>query len=164
MKRVCCASWSQWALQVQSCSENQAWFCGWIPFYPLFDNKHYENALRSCSHGGQWSFVTHPSAGEFQGWIYSLLCYMPAGEFQGWLGVTASTWVWGTERRADLWMNSGLQDSLKGTQTSRRDRLKLTGFSLTTSTYLSYLPPCWCYNNWCQSEWPESLSRSSLCF
>lgn len=30
----------------------------------LFDNKRYENALRSCSHGGQWSFATDPSVGE----------------------------------------------------------------------------------------------------
>lgn len=37
-----------------------------VPFYPLFDNKHYENTLRSCSLGGQRSCSTDPSVGVVQ--------------------------------------------------------------------------------------------------
>lgn len=37
-----------------------------VPFYPLFDNKHYENTLRSYSPKGQWSCSTELSVGVVQ--------------------------------------------------------------------------------------------------
>ena len=145
VQRVCCSSWSQWALQVQSHSEHQAGFCGWVLFYPLFDNKHYKKCteillpwklVEFC----HWTLCRRSSGG----WIYSHLRCLPGGELQGWLGMTASISVWGTERRADLWMNPDLQGSLNGLHASLGNRPQLTGFTWTTSTYLSHLPPCWC--------------------
>lgn len=35
-------------------------------FFPLFDSKHYGNAVRSCSYGDQWSCATDPSVREVQ--------------------------------------------------------------------------------------------------
>lgn len=154
-KSACCSSWSQRALQVQSHSENQAWFCGWgsLFFFRYLIVNTMEMQWDPAPMETSGVVPLTPLWGKFRGWIYSHFHYLPGGELQDSLGVTASISERGLERRADhcVRFHSRASSSFAG-------RPQLTGFGLATSISLFLLHPSWCH--WLMSDSHHKLGSS----